>query len=75
MIEFKNAREFIGTKEENLPIRWANYGSFCLSKVPKDGLCLEFGVATGQTAQEIISYLPDARKLYGFDWFHGLREE
>lgn len=37
-----------------------------------DGLCAEFGVAGGGSAQHLISL--GVEKLYGFDWFYGLPE-
>ncbi len=41
---------------------------------PKDGLVLEFGVATGRTINHLAKTLP-GRPIYGFDTFDGLPED
>jgi hypothetical protein len=38
-----------------------------------DGLFLEFGVAGGSSIRRIATLNPN-KKIYGFDWFHGLPE-
>ena len=38
-----------------------------------DGLFLEFGVAGGSSIRKIATLNPN-KKIYGFDWFHGLPE-
>jgi hypothetical protein len=44
-----------------------------LSIAPKDGLVLEFGVATGRTITRIAQHRPGP--VYGFDSFEGLPED
>jgi predicted O-methyltransferase YrrM len=39
-----------------------------------NGLFLEFGVYTGETARHIAKYVPQQSKLYAFDSFEGLPE-
>lgn len=45
---------------------------FAGQNAPPDGLFLEFGVATGNTLDELASVLSDGAKIYGFDSFAGL---
>ena len=72
MIDFGTAVEFPAAPFAD---RWGTYGKFCLSQVKNSGMWLEFGVATGVTAAEIIKSIPAEEKLYGFDWFNGLPEK
>jgi hypothetical protein len=52
--------------------------AYALSKLPKDGLILEFGVFRGDsinTLADALAILEDPRPLYGFDSFEGLEED
>lgn len=55
-----------------LPGRFEILGRAC-ALIPRDGLVLEFGVASGATIRCIADALAP-RPVYGFDWFHGLPE-
>lgn len=48
--------------------------NFCIDRAPKDGLLLEFGVATGNTTN-IIARAAHPRTVHGFDSFEGLPED
>jgi hypothetical protein len=52
---------------------WEIYMDKCLQYAPKDGLYLEFGVASGETINFISKYVLD-KTVYGFDTFTGLPE-
>lgn len=45
---------------------------FAGENAPRDGLFLEFGVATGNTLRELASVIPSGATIYGFDGFTGL---
>ena len=45
-----------------------------LQSAPSNGLLLEFGVAGGGSFRQLCD-LAAPRKVYGFDWFHGLPED
>ena len=45
---------------------------FAVENAAKDGLYLEFGVATGNTLSEIANSAPGGKIVYGFDSFEGL---
>lgn len=45
---------------------------FAVKNAAEDGLYLEFGVATGNTLNEIANAAPAAKIVYGFDSFEGL---
>ena len=47
---------------------------FCMDRAPKEGLILEFGVATGNTTN-IIANTAKPRTVHGFDSFEGLPED
>jgi hypothetical protein len=52
--------------------------AYALSKVPKEGLILEFGVFRGDSINALADALQlqeDTRPLYGFDSFEGLEED
>lgn len=55
--------------------RYNTYVKYVLEHVKVAGLWLEFGVATGETTQKYVEFMPQSQKpLYGFDWFQGLPE-
>ncbi len=54
------------------------YWSYLISKVPKEGLLLEFGVFGGRSINYAADQLiknNDPRTIYGFDSFEGLSED
>ena len=55
-----------------------NLRNFVISKIPKDGLILEFGVYQAHSLNLFAKYCKfngDGRTLHGFDSFEGLEEE
>ncbi len=48
--------------------------TFAMGKSPSEGLILEFGVHSGETVNH-ISAIFENRPVYGFDSFHGLKED
>lgn len=48
--------------------------TFAMGKAPIDGLILEFGVHAGETVNHIAAFF-ERRPVYGFDSFHGLKED
>ena len=50
-----------------------DFHAYCLSKIPPQGACCEFGVYTGSTINSFAELFPD-RLFDGFDSFRGLPE-
>lgn len=48
-------------------------GRFALSRAPKEGLVMEFGVAKGASLRNLATHTP--RQVHGFDSFGGLPED
>lgn len=52
--------------------------AYALSKIPKDGLVLEFGVFNGDSINALadaFTLMKDPRQIFGFDSFEGLQED
>ncbi len=70
MLNFQKAKKF---ESQSFDERYENYIRYALKHSKLNGLWLEFGVATGETTQKYVNFMPDELKpLYGFDWFKGL---
>lgn len=68
--------DYVEAHMQNAVIFWTlkDILNFCMNRAPKDGLVLEFGVATGNTTN-IIANASNGRTVHGFDSFEGLPED
>jgi hypothetical protein len=70
MISFQKAKAF---ESHSFEERYEKYIKFTLEHSSLKGLWLEFGVATGETTNKYLTFMPhELKPLYGFDWFKGL---
>jgi len=72
----KSSADCVEAHMQNAVIFWKlkDILIFCMDRTPKEGLIIEFGVATGSTTN-IIANVAKPRTVHGFDSFEGLPED
>jgi predicted O-methyltransferase YrrM len=72
----KSSADYAESQMQDAVIFWKlkDILNFCIDHSPKEGLILEFGVATGNTTN-IIANAAKPRTVHGFDSFEGLPED